>query len=421
MALLVAAVMAVVWPLFGGESAAATLAVVGGAPLEEIKGLLLDSKSRIEKFTTEVKGEIDEVRGQVDGLRKGAFSRASKSGAGGISDDCARHLGSMIVLGFEERGKLADNVHRERLVRDASAVLGFGSESRAAVTGTDIMLPIGYARQVTELVLQYGMGRKYSTVIPVGNATARLPRLKTSPAFGFIDQSATVPEKVPQMEFVDFTALKAGGLIRVPAEIDGDAVVPLGQWLANYCAREIAKWEDQTLWNADGSATYKTRVGVCKKASDLGNKVQLSAGNTAISNITLANLRTLRSKIDAAALSEAAYFMHPSLESLLASFNSATNLSPYQASGPNGPTLDGFPIRWVGVLPPYSTTPAINTFPLTFGAQRYWHIGLRGEVEIAVSRDVFFATDEIAVRCLERFDIGLLADNAMAVLQLAAS
>jgi HK97 family phage major capsid protein len=416
-ALLFAALVAVVGWFVGGEKGGVGVAVATPSPLavKEMKDLLVESRDNIQAYQK----DLEDLRGHVDNLRRGGASRAAASSNGAVSEECARFLGAMVVAGCEIRGKLNDNPQRERLLRDAEGILGL--QQRAALTSTDIPLPLDYGRQVTELVLKYGMARKYSTTIPFGAATMRLPRLKTSPAFGFIDQSATVPEKVPQIEFVDLTALKAGGLVRVPSEIDADAVVPLGQWLANYCAREMAKWEDLTMWIADGSATYKTRVGVCSKASTLGNKVQLTAGNSNPSLITLANMRTLRSKVDAAALGESAYYMHPSMESLLSSFNSATNLSPYQASGPNGPTLDGFPIYWIGVLPVYSTTTALSQFQLTFGAQRYWHLGVRNDVEIAVSRDVFFATDEIAVRCLERFDIGLLADNAMAVLQLAAS
>jgi len=38
-----------------------------------------------------------------------------------------------------------------------------------------------------------------------------------------------------------------------------------------------------------------------------------------------------------------------------------------------------------------------------------------------VSNDIYFATDEIGIRFLERFDPELMADQSNAVLQLTAS
>ena len=109
------------------------------------------------------------------------------------------------------------------------------------------------------------------------------------------------------------------------------------------------------------------------------------------------------------------------MESLLASYNVSANVTPYVASGPNGPTLDGFPIKWIGVMPVNDSTTHLNQYQVYFGDMSYWYLGqFRGHT-IDVSRDVYFATDEIGFRALERFDCQLMANPAMAVLQLAAS
>jgi hypothetical protein len=42
-------------------------------------------------------------------------------------------------------------------------------------------------------------------------------------------------------------------------------------------------------------------------------------------------------------------------------------------------------------------------------------------MRVDVSNDVYFASDEIAIRFLERFDPQLMADQSCALLQLAAS
>jgi len=255
----------------------------------------------------------------------------------------------------------------------------------------------------------------------MGTGTVKLPKLKTSPAFGLIAMSGNVSEKSPQVGFVTFSAEKSGGIVRIPSEIDADSIVSVGQFVARYGAREMAKWEDTWGFLADGSGTYDTKSGVCKTADTLTFKIQPGAGNGKPSSITLQNLRDLRAKIEQAAYNNAAYYMNRTMEALLVTFNSATNATPYIAHGPNGPTLDGFPIRWVGVMPVYDTSNHFSQYQVVFGDLSYWYLGERGSMRVDVSNDIYFATDEVGIRFLERFDPELMADQSNAVLQLSAS
>lgn len=364
--------------------------------------------------------EIEKVKAEVNRLQKARLEtlvHGPRRAGELVSESCARHLASILICSAEFQGKLRSREDRDKLLNMAAQT--FGMETKAALTTSDIPLPVAYGREVVELMWKYGQARQYATVYPLPTGSVKLPKLKTSPSFGFIDQSATVPEKSPQIEFVDFAAKKAGGLIRIPSEIDADSVVAMGNFLARYVAREFTKWEDTVAFLADGTATYKSISGVGKKADTLGYKIQLAAGKTAPSDIVIGDLRNLRTKVDAAALASSAYYMHPTHESFLSGMNTTTN-KPYIASGPNGPTFDGFPIRWIGVMPVYDTTAHASQYQIYFGDMTYWFLGERGYPDIATSRDVFFATDEVAMRGLERFDWQLMADAAMAVLQLGS-
>jgi len=370
----------------------------------------------------EVQRDNDETRKQLDKLRKTQLAGLGKPvlrAGQAVSDGCARHLAAIFILSAEVQGKLHDHRQRESLLGLASDFLGV--QQRAALTTTDIPMPIIYGEEVAELVWQFGQFRRYATVYPLGSLTTKLPKLSTSPAFGVIAQSGSVGEKSPQIAFVTFTAFKSGGLVRIPSEIDADSIVPLGQFLARYIAREMARWEDTVGYLGDGSGTYGSVSGIGKKADTLGYKVQLATTKTKPSDITLTDLRSLRGKVDGSALASAAYYMHPTMEAFLAGLNSSTNLTPYVANGPNGPTLDGFPVRWVGVMPIYDQSAHLSQYQVYFGDHSYWYFGERSGLDVQISRDVYFATDEVGIRALERFDIELMADQAMGVLQLAAS
>jgi len=282
-------------------------------------------------------------------------------------------------------------------------------------------MPTEFQSQVVELVWMYGDFRRYATAFPMGVGTVKLPKLKTSPAFGLIALSGSVTEKSPQVSFVTFTAEKSGGIVRIPSEIDADSIVSIGQFVARYGAREMAKWEDTWGFLADGTGTYDSKSGVCKTADTLTFKIQGTAGNSRPSNLTLQNFRDMRAKIDQAAYNHAAYYMNRTMEALLVTFNTSTTVTPYLASGPNGPTLDGFPIRWVDVLPAYSTSANVSKVFMLFGDLSFQYLGVRGGVRFDTSADAAFATDEILIRALERFTIGLMATGAVSGLETAAS
>lgn len=401
--------------------------------LVEFRGLMEQLKggwSEVKNLPEIVKGlrsENTELKDSLSKLKKEILVIASKSEKKPrfkhyvVDEDCARYLAAVAYLGAERFNKLSHlkQTDREQILNLSAEALGV--ELKTALTSTDIPLPVQYQPQVVELVWTYGDFRKNCTPFPLGAGTVKLPKLKTSPAFGLIALSGSVTEKSPQVQFVTFTATKHGGIVRIPTEIDADSIVSVGQFVARYGAREMAKWEDTFGFMADGSGTYNSQSGVCKTADTLTFKIQLATTKTKPSDITLTDMRNLRAKIDQAAYNNAAYYMNRTMEALLTSFNTSSTVTPYIANSPGGPSLDGFPIRWVGVMPVYDTSAHINQYQAAFGDLSYWYLGERGSMRVDVSNDVYFATDEVGVRFLERFDPELMADQAMAVLQLAAS
>jgi HK97 family phage major capsid protein len=173
-------------------------------------------------------------------------------------------------------------------------------------------------------------------------------------------------------------------------------------------------------------------VGICQGAVTLGKKVVLGSGLTKPTDITLAHLRSMRGFVATGGLKSSSYFLHPTMDAHLRSLNSFQGVSvpdsgavatykPYEPDGPNGPTLDGFPVKWINVLPAYDQAAHVSQVQGIFGDITYETLGIRDDLHIDLSREVFFATDEIGIRALERFSIGQMADAAWSVVQLAAS
>lgn len=345
-----------------------------------------------------------------------------------VNDECARHLGALALAVGVKRGQITGKSAdmAESLVKEI-----LGVELKTALSSSDIPLPTEYSGQVVELVGMYGLARQVGTVFPLGTGTVKLPKLTTDTTFTILAQSVAITEKSPQAAFVTFTPEKFGGMIRIPTELEEDSIIPIGQFIARYAARNIARAEDYNFFASSGAGTTVNGSVEGLTVSTITNSkvTQMASTKTHYSDATLAYLRQLRTVPDASALRNGAYYFHPSFEQLLSSFNTAgdrpynpmVQLSTGGQPFKNGPTLDGFPIIWVDVMPVYSTGANVSKVFALFGDASFQYLGIRGGVRFDTSMEAGFTTDEILIRALERFTIGLMATGAMAGLETAAS
>jgi HK97 family phage major capsid protein len=366
--------------------------------------------------------ELDSTRQQLVRLGQPPAGPQDRGGHGGparvVSRECAEHLAARLLAGAFRFGKLQGISETLRCGLDARVNLILGVEERAALGGSDAPLPVEYQSEIVRLVESYGAIRRWGTVYPLAAYNTWLPRLKTSPAFEFIDLSATVPEKSPQIEFVKFAPEKAGGLVRIPAEIEEDSVVNLGNFLAEWIARQMSLFEDDLAFNADGTSGYALFTGVLKHALDESRAVTLAAGVSAPPEITLEDVRAMRRHVASAALVNGAYYFNPTYEALFCSFNDDTDQGEVFVRGANGDTLDDYPVRWVSALPVYDTADDAEKLVGGFGDLSFAHLGERGPLRIDTSRAVYFHVDQIALRVISRLAFGQMADDSMAALQL---
>ena len=420
------------------------------AQLTEFESIMRD----FELLTPRLKDNperLEKLEKFVDTLHL-QFKTFRKSGLGGsntgiyykgeipyVSDDCAKAITSVFVLDCSRlknglESMIPDENKRTHLLGLASSTLGMQQRSGGALGTGDIPLPTAYMPQIVELVFAYGSARKYAMVFPLGSGLVKLPRLKVGEDdFGYVGigtggNSQSVPQKEVQAELVTFTANKGGGLIRIPYEIQEDTFIPIGQFLARYIGRQFAKMEDKTLFVADGTPTFANQTGIATYCvNNPAYLLQLGSGKTKPSDATLDDFRNLRALVNAAVLgnmsasgkTSAAYYLSPTFEPMLRSFNKYPNFVVFEYI--NGvPMLDGWPVRWIGVSQNYQTSAAAGKPLAFFGDLSYWYLAERGTPRVEVSREVFFATDELAMRALERIDVEAMAVDAMATLMTAA-
>ena len=253
--------------------------------------------------------------------------------------------------------------------------------------------------------------------------TARPARMGNRPAFGSIAMSAAFSEKSPAITFASLESHKIGGIVRLPREIDEQSVVAMGQFLARYGAVEFARAEDTWGFLADGGSTYENVKGIVQIARENTKTQILTTGKTKPSDATLADFRTLPSKINKAGLNGrlSAYYLDSTWETQLPTFKTPAEPNVYQRLPDGSAILDGYPIIWTDVLTPYGTSATPDQPLAVFGALSFWWMGEHGHPRIDQSEHVYFANDQLAVRFIEEIDYDYAAADATAAMITALS
>jgi HK97 family phage major capsid protein len=364
---------------------------------------------------------------QLTDLRRSTLSRftlPAPHSPGRVSDDCAAHVAAQFIAHCERSGKLealaSTSPNRDALVNFARSTLNL--TTRAALTTTDIPLPVQYAGEIRELISHFGVVRQHMFPYPIGLGTAKPARMGTRPTFGLIAISSPFSEKSPTLTFASLESHKIGGIVRLPREIDEQSIVPMGQFLTRYGAIEFARAEDTWGFLADGTPTYENVAGIVSVARTTGRTLALAAGKTKPSDATLADFRNLRAKVNKAALNgrTSAYYMDSTWEVALPGFRTQAEPNVYQRLPDGTAILDGYPIVWTDVLEPFGTTADADKPLAVFGDLSYWWFGEHGHPRMDTSEHVFFQNDQLAIRFIEEIDFDYAASDATAALLTAA-
>jgi HK97 family phage major capsid protein len=400
----------------------------------EIKTILTEIQEdwpNIKSLPSELKTLQDDnfkLRQNISDVRRLLAARHSPlalARRGAVSDGCALHLAAQFVRHCERSGKLEAlaSVPSQREALTAFARETLNISSRTALTTSDIPLPTEYSGEIRELISAFGVVRRNMAPYPIGMGTARPARMGTRPAFGSIAMSAAFPEESPTVTFASLESHKIGGMVKLPREIDEQSIVSTGHFLARYGAIEFARAEDKWGFLADGTGTYESVKGIVQIARDNNKTVVLASGKTHPSDATLADFRSLRTKVNKAALSGriSAYYLDSTWETALPAFRTPAEQFCYQRLPDGSAVLDGYPIIWTDVLPAYGTGVAADNPIAVFGAMSFWWMGEHGTPRLDTSEHVFFQNDQLAIRFIEEIDFDYAANDATAALITAAS
>lgn len=382
-----------------------------------------DELAAEKKSREAVEKAFDEFRKRMETMSKsGSFANPTVRPKGALSEKAAGELGALFIRHLIQKGKLeglsSDPKLQDGWINQSRQILGI--EAKATLTTSDFALPITYSAELRQLLAEYGVARRVMTRFPIGAGSYRPPRTGTMDDFNFTAMAVAFTEKAATVTFADLSSHKIGGIVRMPRELDEQSVVSIGQYLALHGAQKFAKMEDTVAFLADGSGTYESISGVGDVCDDNGKTTTLDAGEVSPNNATLADFRALQETVLVTARMRGRYYLNHTWRSRLRTFKTQADPTAYDIS--NGQSfIDGYPIEWVEVMQPFSTGAAASKYLAFFGDLAWFWFGEHGSPRIDTSSDVYFATDELAVRFIEEIDIDYNTVNAMAALKTPAA
>ncbi len=261
---------------------------------------------------------------------------------------------------------------------------------------------------------QYGVARQLLRVVPMMSDTMVRTRRTGGLTANYVGEATAGTESTKSWDQVSLVAKKLIVLATMSSELNEDAVISVGDDLAAEIAYAFSDKEDDACFNGDGTSTYGGINGFRNQLTDTTYQVvQANSGtHTDWAQITLREMGNVVALLPQFAegpmtqwVCSKAFFgqvMQP-----LA--HAAGGVTSDQIGGGRIRSFLGYPVTIAQKMPTSATTAEVTCLFGDF--QKAADFGDRRGTTIAFSQDAtinsvdMFATDQIAVRGTERYDI----------------
>lgn len=278
-----------------------------------------------------------------------------------------------------------------------------------------VLVPPEFENDLIDLREKYGVFRQYAHNTTMRSDTKNQPRRTQGLTAYFVGEGQTITDSTKGWDQVGLTAKKLAVLAFYSSELDEDSIIELGNDFAKEIAYAFAKKEDQCGFLGDGTSTYGRITGVAKKLLAVDNTIAnikglVVASGNAFSEFTLADFNNVVGALPEYAddSADVAWYCHRTFyfDVMVKLMMAAGGVTAAEiAMGRREKEFMGYPVRITQTMP---KTDANSQISCLFGnldlAALY---GDRRQTTIALSTDLKFAEDQIAIRGTERFDINV--------------
>ena len=278
-----------------------------------------------------------------------------------------------------------------------------------AVEGTDslggYLVPTELSDAIVAIRSRGGVARQLCKIVGMGSDVLNIPKVTAGLTVDYPAEAAAITASDQTWGVITATAKKRAIVSKVANELLHDSVISVIDDLAVAIGNAFAVREDAELILGDGSAAYGSITGLVD-GMGAGGTVDMASGNTAFSDITLADLNSLVGNMPDK------YYGSAEPSWLISRVAWASNIqSLVYAAGGNtladlasgaDPQLFGFPVKISDSMP----VSAVSTYAAFFGNfDAGCLIADRMGIDISVSEEAYWANDITAIKGVTRYDI----------------
>jgi len=288
------------------------------------------------------------------------------------------------------------------------------AHSEGVNTAGGYLVPDEFENEIISLRENYGVFRRNAKVYPMSSDTLRIPKRASGLTAYFVGEITAGTESTQTFDNVNLVAKKLMCITTISNELLEDAMVNIGDDIANEIAYQFSYKEDDAGFNGDGTSSYGGIVGLKGALSDATYQVSDGA-QTAYSGVTFAEITAGLKKLPQWAFqrnnvkifcSKNAY--HGVFERLCVNTVGTTTANANGtevARGFGSPTFLGIPVEFTQVIPVTESAGAV--FAYIGDLSQACFFGDRRSTSVAFSDSALnaFEQDERVVRGTERFDI----------------
>jgi HK97 family phage major capsid protein len=298
------------------------------------------------------------------------------------------------------------------------------AQAEATNTTGGYLVPEEFGTDLVLLREQYGVARRVLKMVPMASDTRTDPRQTGGLTASFVGEDVAGSESNMTWDQVRLTAKDLMVIARVTNQLNADSVINLGDTLAYECGYATSLKEDQCAFIGDATSTYGGITGVTKALTDVWTASTAGSitGITKASSTTLASLALADFENAVGSLPQFAdtaravwvchrYFYQAVMVKLMLASGGVVSQEITAGDRRPRPMYLGYPVEFSQVMP--STTAATTLFAFLGDFSLGSSFGDRQQNIISFSEHAtinsvsVFERNEVAVRCVERFDINV--------------
>mgnify|MGYP003575548750 CR=1 FL=1 len=282
------------------------------------------------------------------------------------------------------------------------------NESTNAAGG--VLVPDVMENAIIDLRETYGVFRQNSRIRTMTSDTLTIPRRTGGLTVYFPGEGGTITASDKTFDAVTLVAKKMAAMTVFSSELNEDAVISIADDLAQEFAWALALKEDQIGFLGDGTSTYGGMNGLVlmNDGNHAASIYTAITGNTAFSTLDIDDFNGMSGKLPEYARPRAKWYIsRPGFAASMERLMYAAGGNTVQTiGGGTGPSFLGYPVVIAQVMNS-TLTAQTSTFGLCYFGDLALatSMGTRRGISVQQSEHLYFASDQIAIRCTERIDI----------------